>query len=367
VLAAGYFAASMLSSIIGGPGGSSGATLVEYSTTDKSAGVLSNANKTFTANAAAFRPIRLNSPVSWGQKLYLEVNLDALDAGTNDVQFGLACKAAKLTTYFGNDTNAFVWCKDGRLLYTNTDQHTIQAMAVGTLCMAVDLTAKLIWFRTGAGNWNNSGTANPATGVGGWALPAGFAGNNRGSLFPAVMAYGTATALTINQTPVQAVPAGFNGWPTVNTAHKRFWRLNITADNGNTSNVTLQEVALSESSGGADVTAPGDVVWTNSDLDSFGWSIAGLIDNNTTTGSNHGWASLNNSLMPSPGIYVAVDVGQHRDIVEAKLTARSDAAADSLPRDFTIQSSYDGETWATEKTLSAVSWTLGEVKTYAIP
>jgi hypothetical protein len=46
--------------------------------------------------------------------------------------------------------------------------------AVGdVICAAIDLTAKLIWFRRNNGNWNNDGTANPATGVGGLSFPAG--------------------------------------------------------------------------------------------------------------------------------------------------------------------------------------------------
>jgi hypothetical protein len=39
--------------------------------------------------------------------------------------------------------------------------------------VAVDLTARRIWFRRNGGNWNNSGTANPATGVGGFVVGAG--------------------------------------------------------------------------------------------------------------------------------------------------------------------------------------------------
>src|SRR5262249_52287183 len=39
------------------------------------------------------------------------------------------------------------------------------------ICIAVDVSAALIWFRVGAaGQWNASGTANPATGVGGFSI-----------------------------------------------------------------------------------------------------------------------------------------------------------------------------------------------------
>jgi hypothetical protein len=36
--------------------------------------------------------------------------------------------------------------------------------------VAVDLGGAVIWFRVSGGNWNNSGTANPATGTGGVSL-----------------------------------------------------------------------------------------------------------------------------------------------------------------------------------------------------
>lgn len=40
--------------------------------------------------------------------------------------------------------------------------------ASGRVCIALDMTNKLIWFRNGiAGNWNANATYNPATGVGG--------------------------------------------------------------------------------------------------------------------------------------------------------------------------------------------------------
>src|SRR4029077_13475902 len=39
--------------------------------------------------------------------------------------------------------------------------------------VAVDFTNHLAWFRRNSGNWNNDGTANPATGVGGITIAAG--------------------------------------------------------------------------------------------------------------------------------------------------------------------------------------------------
>lgn len=59
----------------------------------------------------------------------------------------------------------------GGLIYFNAASTgvNIGTIASGTVvCIALDVAAQRIWFRPGAaGIWNNSGTANPATGVGG--------------------------------------------------------------------------------------------------------------------------------------------------------------------------------------------------------
>jgi hypothetical protein len=95
---------------------------------------------------------------------------------------------------------------------------TIQGWVSGnTLCVAVDLDARLIWFRTNGGNWNNSGTANPATGAGGLDMnrmlqrisapiklyPAGTANSTNGD---------TSTVNLGTSAFAQAVPAGFIEW-----------------------------------------------------------------------------------------------------------------------------------------------------------
>jgi hypothetical protein len=80
--------------------------------------------------------------------------------------------------------------------------------------MAVDPVAGLVWFRdaTTGGNWNNSGTANPATGVGGIAFTT--------SANPLYFVYGkssvasggTCTVNTGVSAFVGAMPSGFSAW-----------------------------------------------------------------------------------------------------------------------------------------------------------
>lgn len=94
----------------------------------------------------------------------------------------------------------------------------IGTIASGTVvCVAVDLTARLIWFRPGAaGLWNASGTANPATAIGGIAIPNLGAGI---AAYPAAGVSATNDQVVANfgdSAFTGAVPAGFiSGFPTV--------------------------------------------------------------------------------------------------------------------------------------------------------
>jgi len=102
-------------------------------------------------------------------------------------------------------------------IYSNNGAATVN-MAVSTtpsdrICCAIDLDARLVWFRKNGGNWNNSGTANPATGIGGLAVQATIA------LAPFVyfdVAAGTTSdTCTINLGATafaQTAPAGFGNW-----------------------------------------------------------------------------------------------------------------------------------------------------------
>src|SRR5215471_9761407 len=83
----------------------------------------------------------------------------------------------------GTGTGLVIWfCSNA--VYTDgggTFLGSIPFPASGnSVAIAVDLGAKLIWFRAltpSLGNWNNSGSANPATGVGGfsWTTVTGSA------------------------------------------------------------------------------------------------------------------------------------------------------------------------------------------------
>ena len=67
------------------------------------------------------------------------------------------------------------------------------AVAGNVIGVAYDIDAKLIWFRLQNGNWNGSGTANPATGVGGFSMA-----NINGIMVPCINLFTNTQAITIN-------------------------------------------------------------------------------------------------------------------------------------------------------------------------
>lgn len=86
------------------------------------------------------------------------------------------------------------------------------------ICVAVDLGARLIWYRQGAaGQWNGSGAANPGTGVGGVTLTS--LGGGSLAAFPWFSSGNNGDKATANfgdSAFVGAVPSGFTaGFPTV--------------------------------------------------------------------------------------------------------------------------------------------------------
>lgn len=112
-------------------------------------------------------------------------------------------------------TKAFVR-QDGTIFVNNTSTGTsIGAQTNGsTIGIALDLTNNNIWFRAGAaGNWNNSGTASPATNTGGFSISAMVSGG----LFPLAILYATSDSVAANfgdSAFSGVVPGGFtSGFP----------------------------------------------------------------------------------------------------------------------------------------------------------
>jgi hypothetical protein len=196
---------------VGAPSGGGGGTTT-WNPADKSAQiVLSNGNLTITnggsLNLVGGRAIASHS----SGKFYFEHTV--LATNSND-QLGFGNATESLGSV-GQSTNSVGWkFLSGGAVQINGS--TIGTAAGGVavsdvLSAAVDFTGKLIWFRVNAGNWNNSGTANPATGTGGFSLSTLAAG----PYFPQADVDGASSSYTSNfggSTYAQTVPAGFGNW-----------------------------------------------------------------------------------------------------------------------------------------------------------
>ena len=103
-------------------------------------------------------------------------------------------------------------------IYSNNASSTLNtatsSVATDVIGCAVDLTARLVWFRKNNGVWNANGANNPATGVGGITVLASgafapvvcFSSGGAGNVNDTVTANFGATAFA------QTAPSGFGNW-----------------------------------------------------------------------------------------------------------------------------------------------------------
>ena len=180
----------------------------------KASGIaLSGGNLTAGLAVAGFYPCVLSTTGHSSGKFYFEAQTHGTNAFDNE-QIGVTFdEGGTYMTPVSNSVNGAAMRADGQVGVNATTVATIQSYVQGnTIAVAVDLTGKLIWFRTSANtNWNNSGTANPATGTGGISL-ASFTGV---PVYAAVTEEGAGNLWTFNfgnSAYALTPPAGFNNW-----------------------------------------------------------------------------------------------------------------------------------------------------------
>jgi len=171
--------------------------------------VLSNGNLSARSNQFGNQCARSVYGTATG-KYYWEYTF--VDAGNSAC--GIATLAALLTGIgVGGAAGVSYVVRTGTVYVGTTGVLALPSFSAGNVaCMALDLTAQLIWFRNGAaGQWNNSGTANPATGTGGLAVSFVGAGVAAYGLYASNNATpnGMVTANFGDSTFVGAVPSGF--------------------------------------------------------------------------------------------------------------------------------------------------------------
>jgi hypothetical protein len=148
-------------------------------------------------------------------KYYFEVTITANTTGVNR-GLGIGTTASTYTNMGNGATTGVVMYFTGSV-YANGGSTgiSIPSVIIGVpVGMAIDLDNRKIWIRASAGGiWNNSGTADPATNVGGITIPAG-------TMVPFVV-FGGGSGAANNVVTANfgasifagAVPAGFtSGW-----------------------------------------------------------------------------------------------------------------------------------------------------------
>jgi hypothetical protein len=191
-------------------GGAAPPSFATFNTTDDVANITrSNGNLTLTyTSGSSFHGVRATNSHLTG-KFYFEVT-PASNAGNTMVGIANANWIPENSLIF-NTLDSVGYRGSGEVGTNSGSLATVQTWSLNTISVAVDLGAQLLWVRVDAGNWNNSGTANPATGVGGISISS----LNAGPYFPAVTQADTGEIITANfgaTAYAETVPAGFGNW-----------------------------------------------------------------------------------------------------------------------------------------------------------
>jgi hypothetical protein len=117
----------------------------------------------------------------------------------------------------------------------------------------------------------------------------------------------------------------------------RYWRLYVEATNNGT--VSITEVQIASTIGGADLTSPSTPAIASLENSSGSFPATASVDNNTTTF----W----NTFGGVPPQWIYYDLGTPKAVAEFRLMQRNDGSSidQEYPTRFIIQSSPDATTW----------------------
>jgi hypothetical protein len=189
-----------------------------WSAADSSRGVtLSGGNLIATSAGATDRGVRGADEKTSG-KYYVEYRYNTSAGGDTGAGFAEGLADLNSSLPFSAIKGAIAY-RSGNVWIGGGNQFNIGAAPTSTdrVCMAVDFDNHKVWFRLNGGNWNASGTDNPATNTGGFSI--GGTGAHGGVIryFPAAVFNATSDQITANfgdSAFAQAVPSGFTaGWP----------------------------------------------------------------------------------------------------------------------------------------------------------
>jgi len=183
-----------------------------WNTLDTKTSTLSSNNLVVTSYSGASTNMGARSLFRSTGKYYFEGTYTT--ATSADSGFGIANSSALFNQLGGNALNGFMTYQ-GFTPYFNGAAVSFGSFGAcpqgTTVGIAVDLSNTLLWVRqSAAGQWNGSGTANPATGVGGFNYSA--IGT---SVAPVAVPFAVGDAFTLNtgnSAFVGTLPSGFSTW-----------------------------------------------------------------------------------------------------------------------------------------------------------
>jgi len=148
-------------------------------------------------------------------KYYFEVTLQTSTTASNFAGIMISSWASVFSSSQMTTLSTSVQFGASGTIYSNgaSTAAVVGATAVGDIySFAIDLTGHLAWVRKNGGNWNGSGTANPATGVGGVTIATGS--------FAPIVRFAAGAVATDQMTGnfgqaafVYTAPSGFGNWP----------------------------------------------------------------------------------------------------------------------------------------------------------
>ncbi len=154
------------------------------------------------------------------KKVYWEVVVTGTGIAAQGYGAGIGTTASSVTNQVFMGTSAapdtLGWYGPPGTVHVNSSViATWAAFVTGNrLCFAVDGPAALIWGRVANGNWNNNGSANPATGTLGLTIPSAVTAS---PMVPGATLYSTATPDSVVASFAQpswtfTPPAGFESF-----------------------------------------------------------------------------------------------------------------------------------------------------------
>jgi hypothetical protein len=156
---------------------SAGIAATTFNPATATAVTLSGGNLIATHSTTANAGVSSSSFKSTG-KYYFEITHQIVDVVSSGGVMGVLVSSGSVTDSPVTNANAVGpnYGSGNTIIYanaTNTGKSLGAAATGNVFAAAIDLTARLAWFRRNNGTWNGDATADPATGAGGIAFPAG--------------------------------------------------------------------------------------------------------------------------------------------------------------------------------------------------